>query len=497
MSPVSLAEVAQLVGEAQRRGDALLASVSHDSRLILPGALFCALRGRRTDGHEHARAAVKAGAVALLVERFLDLAVPQLRVPNVRRVLGVVSAAVFGWPGRQLRMTGVTGTDGKTTTAYLLEACLSAQGRRTGMLGTVETKVGGKHLPSVATTPEAPHLHAALSRMADKGTDDVVMEVSSHALDQGRVDGISFEVGVFTNLTAEHLDYHGTIEHYFASKARLFEPQRCAQAVIGIDDEWGRRLAAQVRVPVVTFGASPNADVVIEQVSTGRHGTRVRVRDGTCSEVLRVPYPGDVNAANAVAAHTAARLLGVGPRVAAAALAAAPPIRGRFQVVDPAHPVSVVVDYAHTPRALASLIQTGRQLAGRGRVIVVTGVAGERDRWKRPALGREAARADLTIFTDETPGHEDPAAIVAELVAGTLGVDQANVEIELDRTRAIKLAVSRARPGDIVLVAGRGHERSFHRGDDTVALDDTKVAREALRRWHRSRHEAARAALLS
>lgn len=482
MSVVTLADVAQLVGEAQRHGDALITSISHDSRLMLPGALFCALRGRRTDGHDHARAALKAGAVALLVERFVDLAVPQLRVPSVRRVLGVASALICGWPSRRLRMAGVTGTDGKTTTAHLLEACLSAQGRRTGLLGTVETKIGRSHLPSVATTPEAPDLHAALARMVGRGVEDVVMEVSSHALDQGRVDGIQFDVGVFTNLEAEHLDYHGTIEHYFATKARLLEPERCAKGVVCVDDEWGRRLAAQARIPITTFGANPAADVVMEDVSTDRHGTRVRVRGGGHhTKELLVPYPGQVNAANAVAAHTAAGLLGVGPRVAAAALAAAPPIRGRFQVVDPTHPVSVVVDYAHTPRALGNLILTGKQLAGKRRVIVVTGVAGERDRWKRPALGREAARADLTIFTDETPGHEDPAAIVAQLSAGTLGVDHATVEVELDRARAIELAISRAEPGDVVLVAGRGHERSFQRGDDRVALDDTSVARQALR----------------
>ncbi|MBO0713138.1 MAG: UDP-N-acetylmuramoyl-L-alanyl-D-glutamate--2,6-diaminopimelate ligase [Acidimicrobiales bacterium] len=497
MSAVTLADVAQLVGDAQRRGDARLSSICHDSRHVMPGALFCALRGRRSDGHEHAAAAVKAGAVALLVDHFLDIAVPQLQVPSVRRALGVASAAIWGWPSRRLRMAGVTGTDGKTTTAYLLEACLSAQGRRTGLLGTVETKMGREHLPSVATTPEAPDLHAALARMVGRRVEDVVMEVSSHALDQGRVDGIEFEVGVFTNLTAEHLDYHGTIEQYFATKSRLFEPGRCAHAVIGVDDEWGRRLAAQARIPVTTFGTNPAADVVMESVSTGRHGTRVRIRGGSHAKELQVPYPGQVNAANAVAAHTAARVLGVGPRVAAAALAAAPPIRGRFQVVDPGHPVSVVVDYAHTPRALGNLIQTGKQLAGKGRVIVVTGVAGERDRWKRPALGREAARADLTIFTDETPGHEDPAAIVAQLSAGTLGVDHAKVEVELDRARAIELAITRALPGDMVLVAGRGHERSFHRGDDTVALDDTSVAREALRKWHRSRRGQALAALLA
>jgi UDP-N-acetylmuramoyl-L-alanyl-D-glutamate--2,6-diaminopimelate ligase len=357
--------------------------------------------------------------------------------------------------------------------------------------------MGRERRPSVATTPEAPDLHAALARMVGRRVEDVVMEVSSHALDQGRVDGIQFEVGVFTNLEAEHLDYHGTIEHYFATKARLFEPDRCAQAVIGIDDEWGRRLAAQARIPVTTFGANPAADVVMEEVSTGRHGTRVRVGGGHHTKELLVPYPGQVNAANAVAAYTAARLLDVGPRVAAAALTAAPPIRGRFQVVDPTHPVSVVVDYAHTPRALGNLIRTGKQLAGKRRVIVVTGVAGERDRWKRPALGREAARADLTIFTDETPGHEDPAAIVAQLAAGTLGLDHATVEVELDRARAIELAISRAVPGDVVLVAGRGHERSFQRGDDTVALDDTSVAKQALRKWSRSRRGHPLSALLS
>lgn len=470
-----------LVG-AERRGEAEVVDLTHDSRQVRPGLLFCAMRGRHDDGHRFSADAVEAGASALLVERFLDIDVPQVRVPSVRHAVGQVAAAVFDNPSAHLSIAGVTGTNGKTTTAFLIERAFAAAGWRTGLLGTIETRIAGRGTPSAFTTPEAPDLQRALASMVAKGVHGVAMEVSSHGLDQHRLDGTQFKVALFTNLAAEHLDYHGTMEQYWSAKAKLFAAGRCRRAVVCIDDEWGVRLAAQAEVPVTTFGTNPDADVVMKVVSSDLSGTAVRL-SGALGEVeLYAPLIGSCNAQNIAGAYLAALSMGVPMQAAALGIAGSGGVPGRFEVVEAGSPFMVVVDYAHTPNALAALIDTARSVASPGgRVIVVVGSRGGRDRLKRPQTGRVAASADIAILTSDSPGYEDPGTIVHEMMAGTLDVAGADIVVELDRRRAIETAVSRAGPGDVVLLVGRGHETSQNSGGRAVPFDDRLVAQEMIR----------------
>lgn len=493
---VRLSELASLLPEGRLVGDATIVDLTHDSRRVQPGFLFCALPGRHQDGEAFLDEARARGAAALLVRRPVDSPLPQLVVPHVRAAIGPLAAAVHGWPARNLRTVGITGTDGKTTTAYLLEGALRAAGFRTGLIGTVEVRVGSEAHSSTFTTPEAPDLQRHLAGMVASGTDACVMEVSSHGIDQHRIEGMSFDVAVFTNLSAEHLDYHGTIEHYWATKARLFDPQRSRLGVVGTDGAWGVRLAAQAAIPVVTFArlAAPDAvptgapldplatpSLGIRRIRTSLEGTTATVVERGHAFELACQLPGLYNAQNMAAAFLAARLLGVDPVDAARGIAACPPVPGRFERVARGQPFLVVVDYAHTPVALAGLLATVRRLVA-GRVLLVVGARGGRDRLKRPETGRVAASADLAFLTTDSPGAEDPGRIVAELLAGTLDVPHRNVLVELDRARAIESAISLARRGDAVVVVGRGHETSRHIGEETVAFDDRLVAAAALER---------------
>lgn len=480
---ITLSALASLLEGSERRGDAVIEGITHDSRRVEPGWLFCAVKGHRGDGHLHAKEAIANGAAALLVERLLDFDTPQIRVPNARAALGPAAAAVEGWPIQKLRSVGITGTDGKTTTSYLLEGILATNGWTTGLVGTVETRIAGRGSPSTLTTPEAPDLQRHLAAMVADDVDAVVMEVSSHGIDQQRVDGIRFDVAVFTNLFAEHLDYHGTIEHYWATKARLFEPARAAAGVVGVDGEWGARLAHQARIPIKTFGKIPGADLEIETVHADLNGTALV---GTCRaggpKRIRLwsPMVGGFNAYNMAAAYLAALTLGVPAEIAAAGLESCSKVPGRFERVEEGQPFLVVVDYAHTPDALAGLIATARDLVS-GRVIVVVGARGGRDRLKRPRTGRAAAQADLAILTTDSPGLEDPARIAQELLVGTFDVPDRNVRVELDRESAIAAALEAARAGDAVLIVGRGHEKSRHVGEQEVPFDDRNTSRDLLR----------------
>jgi UDP-N-acetylmuramoyl-L-alanyl-D-glutamate--2,6-diaminopimelate ligase len=440
--------------------DVEVASVTHDSRRVDPGALFCCVPGRRTDGHRHASEAVARGAVALLVERRLELDVTQLVVADARVQMGRASSAFWGHPSRRLRVVGVTGTNGKTTTTWLLRAVLQAAGLRTGVIGTL----GGAR-----TTPEAPDLQAELAALVDDGAAAVAMEVSSHALALSRVEGTRFEVAVFTNLGHDHLDFHASMEEYFAAKARLFEPERSAAAVVNLDDPHGRLLLEARRVPTRGYSLSDVSDVELGLVA------------GACTwrgRRLRVPFGGVANLSNALAAATAALELGVGEDAVVEGLASAPPVPGRYQVIDAGQPFSVVVDYAHTPDALRGLLTAAR--AGTdGRVAVVFGCGGDRDVEKRPLMGRVAsALADTVVVTSDNPRHEDPAGIASEVAAGADG--PAPVEIELDRRAAIRRAMASARPGDVVLVAGKGHETTQTVGSRATPFDDREVARQEL-----------------
>jgi UDP-N-acetylmuramoyl-L-alanyl-D-glutamate--2,6-diaminopimelate ligase len=434
----------------------------HDSRHVEPGVLFCCVPGAVHDGHDHAPAAVAAGAAALLCERPLGLGVPEVVVPSVREAMGPIAAELAGRPSDDLVVVGVTGTNGKTTTVHLLASILELAGVRCGVIGT---------LSGARTTPEAPELQATLAGMRSDGYRAVAMEVSSHALDQHRVDGTRFRVAVFTNLSRDHLDHHGDMAAYFQAKARLFEPDLSDAAVVDLDDPHGRLLRDAAHVPSVGYSLADAED--LELAVEGSH-FRWRGVD------VRLPLAGRFNVSNALAAATAALQLGLTPQQVADGLAAAVPVTGRFERIDGGQPFLVAVDYAHTPDGLDKLLATARELAGPNRVLIVFGAGGDRDRTKRPEMGEVAARmADIAVLTTDNPRGEDPAAIIEDVHHG---MDPSrDIRIEPDRRRAIGLAVGEARPGDVVVVAGKGHETTQTFADRTEPFDDRVVALEAVR----------------
>jgi UDP-N-acetylmuramoyl-L-alanyl-D-glutamate--2,6-diaminopimelate ligase len=446
------------------RGDPTVevSAVSYDSRAVRPGALFCCVRGERTDGHHHARAATSAGAVALLCDRALPLDVPQVVVPDVRTAMAHAAATFHGHPSRRLEVIGVTGTNGKTTTTHLLQAVLEADGRRTGLIGT---------LSGARTTPEAPDLQAQLAQLRDEGHRAVAMEVSSHALAQHRADATWFAVAVFTNLSQDHLDYHHTMEAYFQAKARLFEAGRTATAVVNTDDPHGRILLDAAVVPTRGYSMADAVDLDV-----GPRGSTFRWE----GEPVQLRLGGVFNVSNGLAAAAAARELGVGAPAVAAGLSSVASVPGRFEIVEAGQPFTVVVDYAHTPAGLELLLSDGRRTAAPGaRVIVVFGSGGDRDRDKRPLMGAVATRhADVAVLTSDNPRREDPGAIIAEVRSGAS--DTGTLRVEPDRRAAIRLAFAEARAGDVVLIAGKGHETTQVIGRRELPFDDRVVAREEL-----------------
>jgi UDP-N-acetylmuramoyl-L-alanyl-D-glutamate--2,6-diaminopimelate ligase len=410
-----------------------------------------------------------------VVERKLDVEVAQVVVPDARAAMAPVAARFWGDPTAELRVLGITGTNGKTTTAFLLREILEAAGIQCGLLGTVRQVVGGQDEGAERTTPEAIDLQATFRRMLDAGDRACAMEVSSHALELHRCDAIHFEAALFTNLTQDHLDFHGGMEEYFRSKRRLFE-MGPRTAIVNADDEYGRRLAGEF--DCVTFSAEGTAtDYSAQAVAFDATGAEFEV-DGT---KVRTALPGQFNVANALGAFAAATALGVAPDTAAEGLAGAAPPPGRFEPIDEGQDFSVVVDYAHTPDSLENVLRAAREL-GEGRVLSVFGAGGDRDREKRPKMGHAGTSlSDLAVVTSDNPRSEDPDAIIAEILAGA--APGGEVEVEPDRRAAIALAVERARPGDVVVIAGKGHERGQEfEGGRTIPFDDREVAREELRR---------------
>jgi UDP-N-acetylmuramoyl-L-alanyl-D-glutamate--2,6-diaminopimelate ligase len=463
-----------------------LGSIVHDSREATPGALFCCIHGERTDGHDHAAAAVDAGAVALLVERVLALPVPQVRVDSVRRVLGPLCDRFHGHPSRAMRVLGVTGTNGKTSTTYLLEAIARANGDRPGVIGTVEARIDGTVVPLLHTTPEATELQALLARMRAEAVETVAMEVSSHALDQHRVDGTHFAAVTFTNLSHDHLDYHSTVEAYFEAKARLFDPRFSARAAINIDDPHGvvlRDRARELGMQVCTFSIeNTEADVFARDLLLRRDGTTFDLVDTRTDHhgVVRSVLAGRFNVANALAAAATALLVGSSFEAVLAGLAAQVRVPGRFERVDTGRDFAVLVDYAHTPDALESVLGAARALVDGGKLVVVFGCGGDRDRAKRPVMGEVATRlADVAILTSDNPRSEDPEAIARDVLGGVVGDRDAPV-VELDRRAAIRHALRAAGNGDVVVIAGKGHETGQTTAGVTVPFDDRVVAREEL-----------------
>ncbi len=471
-----LSAAAAAVPGAEIRGDrgTIIVEVGFDSRAVVPGSLFCCVPGDRADGHVFAADAVRAGAAALAVERWLDLDVAQVRVPSVRRAMGPLSAVVFGHPGRSLTIVGLTGTNGKTTIVHLLDSVFRGAGHRTGTIGTVGARVAGRAVELDRTTPEAPDLQRLLARMRDAGVTAVSCEVSSHALHQDRVGGVVFDAAVFTNLSQDHLDYHASMDDYFAAKASLFTEGRTERAVVNVDDPWGRRLLRSA-VPVTTFGTDPSADVRAEDVRVTTEGLTFRVGGTTFTSGLR----GDFNVSNCLATIAAAGVVGIDPATIARALPEAGQVPGRMEPVDAGQDFLVVVDYAHTPDSIRNVLAAARPLAT-GRVIVVFGCGGDRDRAKRIPMGAAATEgADLTVITSDNPRSEDPLDIIAEVERGA-AEGGGRFVVEPDRRAAIRLALADARTGDVVVIAGRGHEREQAFASGSVAFDDRVVAREEL-----------------
>jgi UDP-N-acetylmuramoyl-L-alanyl-D-glutamate--2,6-diaminopimelate ligase len=481
--PRPLSELAAAFAPHEVRGDASVrvSDIVVRSSEARAGALFACVRGSVADGHDFAPDAAARGADALLVERWLDLSVPQVRVPSVREAIGPIAAAVFGRPADRMTVMGVTGTNGKTTTTYLLESIFGAAGSRPGVIGTTGVRIDGEVTPFPRTTPEAPDLQRLLARMADAGVDAVAMEVSSHGLDQHRVDGVRYACGIFTNLSQDHLDYHASMEEYLAAKARLFTPALSEIGVVNVDSPQGRTIATRAEVPTVSYAVERDADVRATAVETTADGIRFRVDDVVVSSRLR----GRFNVENCLAAFAAARTIGVEDAVAAEGIAALRGVPGRLETVEQGQDFLVVVDYAHTPDGIRNVLRAARPLA-LGRVIIVFGCGGDRDRAKRPLMGTAAtSMADLTIVTSDNPRSEDPLAIIAEIEPGARDGGGA-YEIEVDRRTAIDRAVRLAGRGDVVVIAGKGHESGQEFADRTIPFDDREVAAKAIRALRRS-----------
>ncbi len=426
-----------------------IADLAHDSRAVTPGALFFCVPGARVDGHDLAGEAVAAGAAAIVAERKVDVPVPQVLVRSARAAMPAAAVEFFGDPSHELEIAAVTGTNGKTTTAFLLRAILEAAGRRPALLTNIERRVGGELLPTGLNTPEAIDLQRLLRAMVDAGDRSLAMEATSIAASQGRLRGTRFAVLVFTNLTQDHLDFHGTMEEYFAAKRALFE--QAERAVVNVGDEWGRRLAAALP-DALTFS-----------------------RPTTDSPTSSCGFAVAFNRTNALGAVAAARALGIDDAAIRDGIEGVAGVPGRFEPVDEGQPFSVIVDYAHTPDSLANVLAAARGL-GEGRLLVVFGAGGDRDREKRPLMGAVArSLADRAIVTTDNPRSEDPAAIAAEVSAGEL-------EVIVDRRAAIQAAIEAAEPGDVVVIAGKGDDREMEIAGATVPFDDREVARDALRR---------------
>jgi len=455
--------------------------LAYDSRRVEAGTLFFCVPGEKVDGHEFGAAAAEAGAAALVVERELEVAVPQVVVADARAAMAPLAARFNGDPTARLRLVGVTGTNGKTTSAFLVREILESAGVTCGLLGTVKQVVGGAEEEVERTTPEAIDLQETFRRMLEAGDRACVMEVSSHALVLHRADAIEFEVALFTNLTQDHLDFHADMEDYFLAKRRLFAELDPGTAIVNVDDPYGRRLAGEVECR--TFSAEgAAADYSARGVSFDASGSRFTVALPDGGEILvHTGLPGHFNVANALGAFAVAAALGVEPESAAAGLARAARVPGRFEPIDEGQDFVVLVDYAHTPDSMENVLRAARRLTT-GRLISVFGAGGDRDRDKRPKMGRAGGElSDLAIVTSDNPRSEEPAAIVAEVAAGAEG-QAAEVEVEVDRRAAIALALARAGAGDTVVIAGKGHEQGQEfEGGRKIPFDDREVARELLR----------------
>jgi UDP-N-acetylmuramoyl-L-alanyl-D-glutamate--2,6-diaminopimelate ligase len=460
--------------------------LAYDSRQVKPGYLFVALRGRHREGAEYVNDAIQRGAVAVVSEHGEGPRhdVTYIAVEDARRALAEIACAFYSQPSSHLQVVGITGTNGKSTTSFMIRDILKAAGREPGLIGTIRYEIGKRCIPASRTTPEAPDIQFMLDQMLRAGCRSAVMEVSSHGLDQKRVWGIDFDVGVFTNLTQDHLDYHETMDKYFAAKTQLFRGlggmEKRAHAAINIDDPWGMELANTngFAAELVTFGTQPAAMVRADEVELTPSGSAFGFSSPWGGGRVELKLLGRFNVSNALAAIAACGPLGVEPALMADVLHGVAVVPGRLERISNTRGLQVFVDYAHTPDALANVLHTLRELA-RGRVILVFGCGGNRDATKRPIMGAEAAAlADYSIVTSDNPRNEDPAAIIGEIAAG-FG-EAANFEREANREKAIARALAVAREGDTVLIAGKGHENVQEFENTIVPFDDREVVRRLM-----------------
>src|ERR1700757_1282999 len=474
--------VRQVIGSVDRPVE----NIAYDSRRVQRHTMFVALRGEKTDGHQFIGHAIDKGASVIVAEREQkDPRVTCLLVENTRTALADLSATFYGHPARKLKLAAVTGTNGKTTTTFLIKHICENAGSRCGLIGTVRYEIGERILPAIRTTPESLDLQELLAQIANAGCKAAAMEVSSHALAQERTRGIEWNVAVFTNLTQDHLDFHGTMENYFEAKAKLFtgladqKQKTKPAAIVNLDDRYGQQLLDRLAksVAVVTYGMSLRADFRASNYRAEFTGTSYQLDARGKSYLVRLPLIGRFNVTNSIAALAAAEALGIGLRNAVLALGKAPQVPGRLELVPAKRQFQVFVDYAHTPDALGNVLKTLRELQPH-RLIAVFGCGGDRDRQKRPLMAEMADRlADYSIITSDNPRKEDPNAIIAETEKG---FRSNRYEKIVDRTQAIDRAVALAQPRDIVLIAGKGHENYQEFGDYTIPFDDIQVARRAI-----------------
>ena len=484
----SLTELAAAAGDvlvAAPAEDLSIGGLAYDSRLVQPGHLFFCVPGTVSDGHDFAPAAVAAGAAALCVERPLHAGVPEIVVRDARRAMGRIAAHFHGRPGDDLLLLGVTGTNGKTTTTFLLESILRAAGLETGLIGTIETRVAGRRKPGVRTTPESLDLQALLAEMRAAGVRAVAMEVTSHALVMHRVESLRFKVAAFTNLSQDHLDFHAGMEDYFAAKRSLFTSALSERGVSNIDDPYGSRLLDESEIPCIGFGSDDRAVVRAVDVRSGPWGSEFVIEIDSVGEIkVATSLVGHFNIANCLAAAGAAYQAGFDLATIQGGIEQVRSIPGRFEAIDAGQPFTVVVDYAHTPDSLDNVLRGARALAGANRVVCTFGCGGDRDRGKRPLMGAVAAQlADVVVVTSDNPRSEDPHAIIDSILEGVLAERPDGPDAVLaDRHEAIDRVLALARPGDVVVIAGKGHETGQEFADRTIPFDDRDVARTALGR---------------
>lgn len=473
-----LSELAMASGIRYTGENVDVLSIEYDSRKVKPGSMFCCIVGLLFDGHTFAEAAVQNGAAALLVERELPLHVPQIVVKNARKAMAEMAAAFYGYPQREMQMLGVTGTNGKTTTTYMVKAIAEHAGKKVGIIGTIRNMIGSESIHTDRTTPESVDLFRILRMMADARVDLVVMEVSSHSLDQFRVHGIKFDVALFTNLTQDHLDYHKTFDNYLAAKKTLF--LNAKKAVVNVDDPYADRIMEGLNIPILTFGVRDRADISATDIDITTKGVQFDLHTPNGDVRMKLPIPGLFSVFNAMGAAGMAQAIGIKLPMIKDGLECLTSVSGRLEPVHTGLPFSVFVDYAHTPDALENVLKTVREFA-KSRVICVFGCGGDRDRAKRPIMGEIAGRfSDFAVITSDNPRTEDPMSIIDSIEEGMKKSGTQYVIIE-NRKEAIRFAIGKAKPRDVILVAGKGHENYQEINGTKYHFDDKEIIEELIK----------------